>query len=177
VSEWGRFTRLETEHLRLEPLTVEHVDLLVDLDSDPEVMRYINGGKPSSRADVEALVRARRGYRWAAFLRADDDFVGWFGMRPAGDRTYDLGYRLRRTYWGLGLATEGSRLLIDLAFTELDAVRIQADAMTVNERSRRVMQACGLKHVRTFHVEWEEPIDGAEQGDVEYELRREHYVK
>jgi RimJ/RimL family protein N-acetyltransferase len=177
VSEWDRFTLLETERLRLAPLTAEHIDLLVDLDSDPEVMRYINGGKASSRAEVEDIVHARGGYRWAAFLRAGGDFVGWFGMRPAGIRTYDLGYRLRRAHWGAGLATEGSRLLIDLAFTELDALRVRADTMTVNERSRRVMQACGLRYARTFHLEWEEPIEGAEQGDVEYELRRDDYLR
>jgi RimJ/RimL family protein N-acetyltransferase len=177
VSEWDRFALLETERLRLEPMTVEHTELLVDLDSDPEVMRYINGGKATSRAEVEAIVRAHHGYRWTAFLRADGDFVGWFGMRPAGPWTYDLGYRLRRAHWGAGLATEGSRLLIDLAFTELGAVRVRADTMTVNERSRRVMAACGLRYARTFHLEWDEPIEGTEQGDVEYELLRGEYVR
>jgi RimJ/RimL family protein N-acetyltransferase len=177
VSEWDRFTLLETERLRLALLTVEHIDLLVDLDSDPEVMRYINGGKVSSRAEVEDIVGKRSGHRWAAFLAADGDFVGWFGMRPAGLRTYDLGYRLRRAHWGAGLATEGSRLLIDLAFVELDAVRVRADTMTVNERSRRVMEACGLRYARTIHLEWGESIEGAEQGDVEYELLRDDYFR
>ena len=161
--------------MRLDPLTLDHVDLCVDLDSDPEVMRYINGGKPSSRSDVEATLRAHLGYRWAAFTHDEDDFVGWFSMPNAGDRAYNLGYRLRRQYWGRGLAAEGSRLLIDLAFRQLDAVRIRADTMTVNERSRRVMERCGLRYVRTFHLAWDEPIAGADLGDVEYEIQRDDY--
>jgi RimJ/RimL family protein N-acetyltransferase len=176
VSEWDRFT-LETERLRLEPLTLAHVDLVFDLDSDPEVMRYINGGKPDTREHVEEIIRMRSGYRWAAWLHADRDFVGWFGMKPASDRTYDLGYRLRRKYWGVGLATEGSRLLIDIAFTKLDATRVRADTMTVNDRSRRVMEACGLRYVRTYFDEAYEPIEGSDAGDVEYELSRDDYVR
>ena len=96
-------------------------------------------------------------------------------MKPAGERVYELGYRLRRQHWSQGFATEGSRLLIDLAFTELDAERVCANTMTVNERSRRVMEKCGLRYARTYHLDWDEPIEGAELGDVEYELVREDY--
>ena len=44
--------------------------------------------------------------------------------------------------------------------------------MVVNTRSRQVMERCGLRYVRTFHLEWDDPIEGTEQGEVEYELRR-----
>jgi RimJ/RimL family protein N-acetyltransferase len=176
VSEWAAFGSLRTARMRLDPLTLDHIDLLVGLDSDPEVMRYINGGKPSSRREVEATVRAHLGYRWAAFTDRESDFVGWFSMRPAGDRTYDLGYRLRRQYWDQGLAVEGSMLLIDLAFKRLGPDRVRADTMAVNERSRRVMEKCGLRYVRTFHLEWDEPIAGTDAGDVEYEIRRDDYL-
>jgi RimJ/RimL family protein N-acetyltransferase len=161
--------------MRLDPLALDHIDSLVDLDADPEVMQFINGGKPSRRDEVEATVRAHLGYRWAAFSLDGGDFIGWFSMRPAEDGAYDLGYRLRRLYWGRGLAVEGSRLLIDLAFTTLGAVRVRADTMTVNERSRRVMERCGLRYVRTYHLQWEEPIAGTELGEVEYEIRRDEY--
>ena len=44
--------------------------------------------------------------------------------------------------------------------------------MTVNTASRRVMERCGLRYVRTFHLEWDDPIEGTEHGDVEYELTK-----
>ena len=44
--------------------------------------------------------------------------------------------------------------------------------MAVNTRSRAVMERCGLRHVRTFHLDFDDPIPGSEEGEVEYELRR-----
>jgi SAM-dependent methyltransferase len=46
----------------------------------------------------------------------------------------------------------------------------------VNERSRRVMERCGLRYVRTFHLAWDDPIEGTEHGEVEYELRRQDWA-
>jgi RimJ/RimL family protein N-acetyltransferase len=162
--------RLETQRLLLRPLTMDDVDELVALDSDPEVMRYINGGKPTPRAEMEEVVRESLGHRWMAFERSTEAFVGWFALRPTGEREYELGYRLRRQAWGKGLATEGSRVLIARAFTPLGAGRVWAQAMTVNTPSRRVLESCGMQYVRTFHLEWPEPIEGTELGDVEYEI-------
>ncbi len=49
--------------------------------------------------------------------------------------------------------------------------------MTVNTASRRVMERCGLRYVRTFFDEWPEPIDGSDEGDVEYELTRAEWER
>jgi RimJ/RimL family protein N-acetyltransferase len=163
----------ETEHLVLRPINLDDVGLLVTLDRDPEVMRYINGGRPSTPVEVEETVRRSLGTRWVAFDRTSGEFVGWFGLRSTAQGAYELGYRLRRDAWGRGLATEGSRALVHAAFTELGAERVWAQTMTVNTRSRRVMERCGLRYVRTFHLEWDEPIEGTELGDVEYELVRD----
>ena len=84
----------------------------------------------------------------------------------------ELGYRLRQASWGNGFATEGSKALIAMAFTDLGLRRVWAQTMTVNTRSRRVMERCGLRYVRTFFLEWPEPIEGSDQGDVEYELTK-----
>lgn len=168
----------ETARLRLRPLTLDDLDLLVALDADPEVMRYINGGVPSSRNEVTAVVRQTREHRWVARESDGGDFVGWFALRPSGERRHpdrELGYRLRQASWGRGYATEGGEALVEYAFTRLDARRVWAQTMTVNERSRRVLERCGLRYVRTFHLDWETPIDGTEDGDVEYELHRDDW--
>lgn len=168
---------LETARLLLRPITANDVDLLVELDRDPVVMRFINGGKSSPRAEVERIVQRSLGHRWLAFDKAGDEFVGWFGIRPSGPRSRELGYRLRRDAWGRGFATEGSLALIDAAFTQLGVDRVRAETMAVNTASRRVMERCGLRFVRTFQLEWDEPIDGSEQGEVEYEITRADWVK
>jgi RimJ/RimL family protein N-acetyltransferase len=165
---------IDTDRMTLRPLTIDDVDELVALNSDAEVMRYITGGKPTPREEVIETVRRRIGRRWMAYERSTGEFIGWFGLVPsstvAGD--YEVGYRLRRAAWGRGLATEGTRALIDLAFTALGARRIWAETMAVNRRSRAVMERCGLRYARTSHLEWDDPIEGTELGEVEYELWR-----
>ena len=151
-------------------------------------MRYLTGGKPLPRNEVEEKVLPRYlwyydtfpawGF-WAVAERSTGDFMGWFHLRPHPDGGKadepELGYRLRRAAWGKGYATEGSRALVDKAFTDLGARRVFAETMTINGRSRRVMEKAGLRFIRTFHREWREPIPGDEHGGVEYAITRHEW--
>ena len=87
---------LETERMTLRPITMDDVDLLVMLDSDPEVMRYISGGKPTTHAQAERIVQRSLGHRWLGFERGSGELIGWFGIRPSTAKSRELGYRLRR---------------------------------------------------------------------------------
>jgi RimJ/RimL family protein N-acetyltransferase len=178
---------LETERLTLRQFTPDDVDNLVELDGDPEVMRYINGGRPTSREEIESrelpafleYYARSDGYGfWAAVEKATGDLIGWFHLRPRSDGAAyepELGYRLRRSAWGKGYATEGSRALIEKAFTDLGARRVWAETMLVNTASHRVMEKAGLKYVRRFHADWPDKIEGDEEGDVEYALTRSEW--
>jgi RimJ/RimL family protein N-acetyltransferase len=84
-----------------------------------------------------------------------------------------VGWRFRKASWGRGYATEAARALLDRGFRELGVRRVTATTMTVNVASRRVMEKLGMRFVRTFFEEWPTYIEGAEHGDVEYELTRE----
>ena len=175
---------LETERLLLRRFTESDVANLHDLHGDPEVMRFVNGGRPVPRDVIreQTLPRFLRAYErfegfgvWAAIERSTGEFVGWFEFYPRKDAVpeeVELGYRLRRSAGGKGYATEGSRALIRKGFTELGVQRVVAETMTVNAASRRVMEKAGLKYVRTFHQEWPERIEGDELGDVEYALTK-----
>ncbi|CAA9423190.1 MAG: Acetyltransferase, GNAT family [uncultured Rubrobacteraceae bacterium] len=169
---------LETERLLLRRFAEADVDRLLALHNDPEVMRFLNGGKPTSREEVEREYRehfAGDGY-WAAVEKATGEFVGWFvlqsreGGAPEG---HELGYRLKRSAWGKGYATEGSLALVKKGFADLGVRRVWAQTMAVNAASRRVMEKAGLVYVRTFHLEWEDPLPGTEHGEVEYALTRD----
>jgi RimJ/RimL family protein N-acetyltransferase len=109
-----------------------------------------------------------------AFESSTGTFIGWFALKPTATGL-ELGYRLKRAYWGQGYATEGSRALVDRAFTEMGAERVYAETMAVNVRSRRVMEKVGLRFVRVFHLTWDDPLAGYEQGEVEYELLRHEW--
>ncbi|MCH0543378.1 GNAT family N-acetyltransferase [Streptomyces sp. MUM 203J] len=177
---------LETPRLALRPFTDTEADTdrVHALHNDPEVMRFINGGRPVSRETIRAETLPRllhdhpcfgtRGY-WAAEERTTGTFLGWFEFRPPADddpAVAELGYRLNREAWGRGYATEGSRALIRHGFTTLGVRRVTAETMTVNTRSRRVMEKSGLTCLRHFTGDWPDPIPGSEQGDVTYVLTR-----
>ena len=163
---------LQTARLVLRPITFDDAPLLFELDRDPEVVRFISG-RPSTMDEVRSVIESRLGCRWIATQRADGQFVGWFGLVPSTNCEFDIGYRLRRASWGQGLATEGTQALIDAAFGQLGAQRVTAQTMAVNSRSRHVMERCGMRFVRTFHLEWDDPLPGTEQGEVEYEITRQ----
>jgi RimJ/RimL family protein N-acetyltransferase len=173
---------LETQRLVLRRFSMDDADNLVNLDADPDVMRFVTGGVPTSREEIESdFLPAYLGYYerfegygfWAVIEKATGEFLGWFHFRPQPDAApgeVELGYRLRKSAWGKGYATEGSRALIRKGFTELGVQRVIAEAMVVNEASRRVMEKSGLKLVRTFHQPWPYPMEGDEHGTVEYAL-------
>jgi RimJ/RimL family protein N-acetyltransferase len=179
---------LETARLVLRAFTADDLDNLVDLDGDPEVTRYLTGGKPTPRAQIESETLPRflsrcgdlERYAWAAVEKASGEFLGWFALRPiegSASNAAELGYRLRRSAWMQGFATEGSRALIRKGFTDLDLHRIFAETMAVNLASRRVMEKVGMTLLRTFHQEWPDPIEGTEYGEVEYEIDKADWLR
>lgn len=179
---------LTTHRITLRRFRDDDVANLTELDSDPAVMRFLTGGKPTPEREVrERLIpKILADYecfeglgRWAAEDRATGAFIGWFALTPHNDDIGDLelGYRLRRAFWGGGYATEGSQALVDLAFTHRRAQRVFAETMAVNKASRRVMEKAGLRYMRTFHIEFDDPIPGTEHGEVAYELTRDQWKK
>jgi RimJ/RimL family protein N-acetyltransferase len=112
-------------------------------------------------------------------LNAEPDgrFLGWFGLLvdSVDPLVVELGYRLRRSEWGRGLATEGSRALIEHAFARAGAAKVVAETMAVNTASRRVMEKAGMRHVRTFQGVFEEPLPGTDSGEVAYEICRDEW--
>ncbi len=155
---------LETERLILRRFTDDDVDHLVALDSDPAVMRYISGGPATPREEIARdyipayldYYQRYEGYGyWAAIEQGTGAFLGWFQFRPPAGAPLDqpeLGYRLRRSAWGNGYATEGARALIRKGFTELGVQRVVAFTYGEHQASRRVMEKAGLRLVRTFRL-------------------------
>ncbi len=180
---------LETDRLVLRRFTADDADLIVELDADPEVRRYVQLEPTTREEAADDILPAWLGYYerypgygfWAAIERATGDFIGWFHLRPGltdgRDDEPELGYRLRRASWGRGFATEGSRALIERAFTDLGARRVWAETMTVNAASRRVMEKAGLRFIGPVFHDWPEKLPGDEFGDVMYTVTRDQWLR
>lgn len=159
---------LRTPGLTLRPFLASDAEVLVSLDSDPEVMRWINGGRAVPRDEVlrTSLPRvlgatdASRGVGfWTAGISGTDRAIGWFHLKPpsvpagctgaewgllAGE--LEIGWRLERSAWNRGLASEGARELVRFAFESLRAPRVIACTMLGNAASRRVMEKTGMRY-------------------------------
>jgi|TARA_B100000315_G_C14595769_1_gene599103 RimJ/RimL family protein N-acetyltransferase len=169
---------LETERLILRAFEEDDFDLLVELDSDPEVMRFITDGHPRSPEETEPRFKSRflipyenkpPGFL-AAIEKISKIFIGWFQFElpPSGNEGGELGYRLKKEYWGKGYATEGSKALIQKGFDDWEVERVFARAMKANRASIRVMEKCGLTFVKNYH----EPLfPGIDKEGVVYELK------
>ena len=170
---------LQTGRLTLSPCSPSDRADFIDLELDPEVMRFLNGGHPVDHEQINPkatflMPRGTEPYVWTAHRAANDAFVGWFCLWPASETSAELGYRLRRMDWGQGLATEGASALVNWGFRSCGYDKIVACAMAVNHGSRRVMEKIGMNHTRTvpFHSE---PFPGSEEGEVWYELMRSEW--
>lgn len=190
---------LETARLLFRQFTMDDADLLVDLDSDPEVMRYLTGGAPTPKERIQSDILPTfvhsslplEGFGvWAMTAKTDSTFVGWVAFRPvnAGDPTeVSLGYRLRRSAWGLGLATEAAQRLIYNGFTRLGVQRVVATTYEYNWASRRVMEKVGMILVRSFRLSPADLLTEAtshhdsleiwEGDEVEYALDRDTWER
>jgi RimJ/RimL family protein N-acetyltransferase len=169
---------LLSERLILRRFGPDDAALLFELDSDPEALRYIDGGQPPNlELDKQAIARFQLQYRerpglgsFAAHLRRNGSFCGWFHFRPdlRDPGAIDLGYRLKRSVWGEGLAYEGARALIERGFAEQGVERVVGYAMLANVASWRVMEKLGMTRVEEFQ---ELRFPGRDQRAVKYELR------
>ena len=182
-------TYLETDRLALRRFTADDADLLIELDSDPAVMRYLTGGEATALEVVRErdLPNILAGYeKWggnfgvlAAHEKDSGAFIGWFILRPEPGGPLDeveLGYRLGQAAWGKGYATEGSRALLGEAFTELGVRLVWAETMSVNHDSRKVMDKLKMTLADTIPTPPDmQMIGGSEHGGVRYEIAKEQW--
>jgi [ribosomal protein S5]-alanine N-acetyltransferase len=156
---------LQTPRLILRHLNEDDLDNLATLDSDPDVMRFINGGITISReAIAENFLPYVMSYCnhdknlgfWAIIEKSSQEFIGWIFLRPESDfkllqqlnladsEAVELGYRSRKLSWGKGYTTEVAQALVNKSFTESNTKKINAWALAENKASVRVMQKAGL---------------------------------
>lgn len=176
---------LSTTRVVLRQVRAADQPLFRELDSDPEVMRYLTGGAPPSEEEARAGMERIFGYQaryagrlgvFIAELRESGEFMGWFHLRPGRSEPenvldLELGYRLKRAFWKRGLATEVSRELIRYAFEDCGARSVFAQTMKKNLASQRVMEKVGMRLECEF-------VDSEFMGgeiDVRYQIRREEW--
>ncbi len=144
---------VETERLLLRAWRESDLDPYARMCADPEVMRYLPRmlNREQSEEQVAGFVRhwEERGFGlWAVEHRATGAFAGFIGLLrqedwSEGEHKTEMGWRLERSFWGRGLATEGARASLRYAFEDVDLGGISI-TLPENAASRRVMEKAGL---------------------------------
>ncbi len=146
---------LETERLLLREWIQEDAAHLLELNRDPEVIRYTGDGPFASEEDALALIHGYDHYeqygmgRWAVVRREDLAFLGWCGIKfLSASEEFDVGYRFLKKYWGKGYATEAALACLEYGFKKLHLPQVVGRAMKDNLGSIRVLEKIGLLYQR-----------------------------
>ena len=147
---------IETERVYLRPFTFDDLDAFAVICSDQDVMRYIGAGRPLSREETQVRLNAIIEHRdkngfgvWAAVDRSKSTLMGYCGLQFLDNTPeVEVGYRLAKRFWGMGLASETAKASLRYGFEELSLGRIVAVVQPANIASQRVLEKVGLRYVK-----------------------------
>ena len=145
----------QSPRLYFRNFTEEDAQLLLDLDSNPSVIKYMHRPVPTIKNVTEELLKRilphyeLHGYgRWAIHLKQDDSFIGACGLKylPEFDET-DMGYQFKEAYWGKGYGYETAKAILDYGLHVLKLPTIFARALPENIASWKIMEKCCMQYI------------------------------
>ena len=156
---------ITTERLILRPWRSEDFLPYAEMNANPKVREFFPSVLTREQSDAE-IRRFQAGYErdgfcmFAAELAATGQFTGFIGLQTmnfvvpsVAQPAVEIGWRLSRSHWGKGLATEGARGVIRYAMETLELLEVVAITVPANLRSRRVMEKIGLKHLEGLNFD------------------------
>lgn len=147
---------LSTDRLLLRQWQPSDAEPFARLNADSAVMEHFVA--PLDRAASDAMAERcraaieRDGWGlWAAEVGATGEFIGFIGLaKPNFDAPFmpavEIGWRLARSAWGKGYATEGATAAAAFGFDVAGLSEIVSLTATRNRRSRAVMERLGMTH-------------------------------
>lgn len=146
---------IRTARLLLRPWRPCDLEPFAALNADPEVMRYFPATLSRDESDgmahrCQSLIAQRGWGFWATEEQATGEFIGFIGLHtPAAELPcspcVEVGWRLRQSHWGMGLATEGATASLSFAFQKLNLPEVVSFTSVHNLRSAAVMQRLGMQ--------------------------------
>ncbi len=146
----------ETPRLILRRFTEADASLVLFLNSQHEVLKYLHERPLINEADAATIIRTvilpqyqNNLGRWAIHVKGTNEFIGWCGLkyRPEIDEN-DLGYRLLPSAWGKGYATEAAKHTLEYGFNELQLAVITGRAHIENIASQKVLEKIGMQFIK-----------------------------
>jgi RimJ/RimL family protein N-acetyltransferase len=150
---------IETERLLLRPMQSNDIDAIFLMRSDADVMRFIR--EPQKRQEsvnwiklVSSKWKSHKIGFCSVIYKETNELIGWCGLWKLSETSeIEVGYAIRKKFWGKGFASESAGAFLDYGFTKLNLTKIVAVAKPENKKSRRVMEKLGMKfdHVGKYY--------------------------
>ncbi|TMW70737.1 GNAT family N-acetyltransferase [Alteribacter natronophilus] len=171
-----RLAPFDTPRLLIRELRDEDLNDIHEIKSDPEVVRYLNWGPNEhpgqTRTNLRAQIALQKIVNRTVFVLAIEEresgrVIGnaTIVFQNGAKKVADIGYFLGPASWGRGYGTEVTAAVRDLAFTRLNALRLEALCDVRNEASIRCLKQAG------FIIEGRKRRNQQVQGEW-----RDHYV-
>lgn len=157
----------ETERLRLRNWDPEDRLGFYEVMNTPAVMQHLGGVQSveewtAGYNRISSYARDRGYTLWIVEDKASGELQGFCGLKPvnspgAGDLTgaCEIGWRLRESAWGKGIAKEAAVASLDLAFDRFDAPYVVALTIESNKPSQGLMERLGMQRRSEFDF-WDE---------------------
>ena len=155
-----------SERLKFRLMDIGDAQVLWALDQDPEVMKFLNGGKSTSIEQVKSVFIPRMDkYRdsklgwgiWQVVDKITDEYLGWVLIRPMSFFTespnvndLELGWRFFKCTWGKGYATEAAIAIKNAVTANSDVTHVSALTVADNLASIGVMKKMGMSFVSAY---------------------------
>ena len=156
---------LETDRFILRPLALSDIGLMIEMDTDLEVMKHLGG--PMTEEAVRARLpnylhrdEAKLHGIWCILDRDTGEAHGWVLVKPKpigepNGRLFtevpasgvEIGYRLKKASWGKGIATEAARPFLELQFETVGLDRLMACTDFGNDGSQNVLKKLGMRYI------------------------------
>jgi RimJ/RimL family protein N-acetyltransferase len=146
----------ETDRLLAHRFTEADAALVLSLNSDPEILKYIHETPVKDETHAKEILNTiilpqyKNGLgRWAIRLKQNNEFIGWCGLKNYPDlNEIDLGYRFKKSSWGKGYGTEAAKQTLAYGFDHLKLPVITGRAHIENIASLKILEKIGMQFVR-----------------------------
>lgn len=144
---------LQTRRLIIRKFKPTDLAGLIDMFTDPEVMRYIGPRRPMTEDEIQnwlADILHRQNSeltRHVVALKTADELIGVAGLYDE-DGIKDFGYYFRRSYWRKGYAQEACSAIIDHIETDLQIKDYQIFIADENVNSIRMIEKLGMRAIK-----------------------------
>lgn len=183
-SIFNSFPEFESERLLFRKFLLSDAKDLLLIRSNDDVMRFMDVPRHNSISDSEKLIqlidesyKKESGIDWSIIEKHSNSFIGYIGfirIFPEHCRA-EIGYALKREYWGKGYMYETINRIVRFGFENMKLHSIEANVNPENERSKKVLERIGFKREAYFRENY--LFDGKFLDSIIYSLLEKDLTK